>query len=262
MKNVKTSMIASAIALSLGTGNVLADSWTILQDATIATATTLTQQTTTTGDSVQAINNINLNTTDGEVLGGSSQLVTITAGGVTLSQDSTTNDAHQAVNRISANTVGDTSNAITQDVSVTAGNFDLDQNGELNSQAVNEAIATTTLNKLEQTVTASSSTLDMDQKDTTNAKNIQAGNLIDVSSGASLSTTSDHVKQTIGIDTLTMLQTETGQSLQAGNALITANSGSATGTIKQSLTIGTVGITQTTANGSIQSGNYVGVTPW
>jgi hypothetical protein len=261
MRNVKTTMIASAIALSLGTANVLADSWTIVQEATISTATTLSQ-VGATDSSLQGINNINLNTTDGTVLGGSSQTVTISAGGATLSQDNATVDSNQAVNRISAYDVGDTTTAITQDVDVTAGNFVLGQNGEGNTQAINEAIAQNQLNKLEQDITASSSTLDMDQEDTTNERNIQAGNLIDVSSGASLSTTLDDVKQTINISTLNMDQTSTGESLQAGNALITADSGSATGTIKQSLTIGTLGITQTTTDGSIESGNYVGVTPW
>jgi hypothetical protein len=255
MRNVRTSVIASAIALSLGTTNVLADSWTIIQEATLSNPTTLTQ-TSTTDAGMQAINNINLNTTDGIVEDGSSQKVTTTTHNLTLTQDDNTKNSHQAINRVSAKGIGDgTGTAFNQEI-ITTGTVKLGQNGVGNDnfQAGNYAIGKE-INGLTQKYTgASTLTLEQGVSGSIGTGNIQAGNLID-GRNATLTGT---VTQDISISAIDMDQNGTGANIQAGNALITA-SGATGGAIRQTLTAAaTFDMDQTTANGSIQSGNYVG----
>ena len=265
MKHIKTTMIASAIALSLGTGNVLADSWTIIQEATLNTnPTTLTQNKDTSGttNSVQAINNINLQNDNGDIIAGSTQTLNTTKN-ITFDQDDAGSNNIQAVNNAVTKTVTD----LTQTLNSTAiQTIKFEQGvdsatGTGNVQAVNRVKATT-VTKLNQSITGSSNiTLDFDQANSAD-QDIQAGNLIDASTAGDSLATTDDVKQTIDVLDSDMKQEDTKASIQAGNALITAKTGVATGKITQKFTTGTLTMLQSGANGSVQSGNYVGVQLW
>jgi hypothetical protein len=255
MKHVKTTMIASAIALACGAGNVLADSWTIVQEATLSNATTLTQTTTTDGG-IQAINNINLNMSDGTVKDDSSQTVTTSTNNLTLTQDDGTKNSRQAINRVSAYQIGDgTGTAFSQEI-VTTGTIKLGQNGVGNDnfQAGNYAVAKEITGLTQKFTGASTLTLEQGVTASIGTGNVQAGNLIDGSNA----TLTGIVTQDINVSAIDMDQNGTGANVQAGNALITA-SGATDGAITQTLTAAaTFDMDQTTANGSIQSGNYVG----
>lgn len=296
-------MIASAIALSLGAGNVLADSWTIIQEATLHAGPATLKQINGTTYSTQAINSINLNKSNGKALSGSSQKV-ITSRNVKLRQRGSTAYSNQAINRISADQVGDNTGEFTQSLIVNANKtirLDQDGAGNNNIQAVHDAdanrvkdlsqninlsgastihfeqgftsatgtknvqagsrVKATTVTKLRQAITGSNTTLDFDQANSA-TKDIQAGNVIDArESGASLSTADGNVTQKINVNTVDMLQEDTGKSIQAGNALITA-SGATGGKIKQTFKVGTLTMVQDNANGSHQAGNYVGDKIW
>jgi len=265
MKNVKTTMIASAIALSCGAGNVLADSWTILQTTNLngSTTHTLTQNANSTAsgttNSVQAINNINLNTTDGVINTGSTQTVNM-ADNLTFDQDSAGNNNIQAGNNAVTLTVTGLTQSLAANATSTTIKFEqgvTSATGTGNVQAINRVKATT-VTSLSQSLTGSALTLDFDQANGAD-ENIQAGNLIDASTvGDSLSTTAGNVTQTITVLNANMTQDSTAQSLQASNALITA-SGSGVGHITQTFTVDSLGMTQSGADGSVESGNYVGV---
>jgi hypothetical protein len=261
MKHVKTTMIASAIALSLGTANVLADSWTITQEFTLSnTATQSIIQNGGTTNSVQAINNINLDGSGRTVNDSSSQTLTIDTD-ITLDQDAAGNNNIQAINNALVNTVNGLTQTLQPDTA--AQTVKLEQGfsgttGTGNDQAVNR-VKGTTITKLNQSITGTI-TLDLDQANGVE-NNVQAGNLIDASTtGTTVNSagTANLVIQDINIDTLDMLQDGSDYSIQAGNALITASVATG-GTIKQTITDDTLAMTQQGgADGSIQSGNYVG----
>jgi hypothetical protein len=268
MKHVKTTMIASAIALSLGTANVLADSWTILQTGNLNTnATTLTQNvngsTGATG-SVQAINNINLGN-NGVIDAGSTQDLN-TSQNITFDQDSAGADNIQAVNNAVAPDVTGLTQTLTSGATQTI-TFEqgVDATSDTgNVQAVNRVKATT-VTALSQSITGTgNTTLDFDQAPNGADQNIQAGNLIDVSTdGDTISTTDGDVSQTVNVLESNMEQNLTTTSLQANNALITPTTSSGGGgSITQTFTNGTLAMTQTGTNGSVQSGNYVGKKLW
>jgi len=267
MKNVKTTMIASAIALSCGAGNVLADSWIIVQEANLNTnATTLTQNangSTGAASSVQAINNINLGS-DGVIDTGSTQTLN-TSQAITFDQDNAGADNIQAVNNAVTPTVTDLTQTLTSSAAQTI-KFEQGIDGAIgtgNVQAVNRVKATT-VTKLSQTISGSANTtLDFDQGSLTATNAIQAGNLIDASTAGD--TVSDaNVSQTVDVLASNMEQNLTTASLQANNALITPTTGGTAGGggITQTFTNGTLTMLQSGTNGSYQSGNYVGVTPW
>jgi hypothetical protein len=102
MKHVKTTMIASAISLS--SGNVLADSWTIVQDAlTLDAATvqtinisTLNMDQNRTKASIQAGNAL-ITTASGAGEGHITQILTV--GTLKMTQTGTTG-SHQAANYV------------------------------------------------------------------------------------------------------------------------------------------------------------------
>ncbi len=255
MKHVKTTMIASAIALACGAGNVLADSWTIVQEATLSDPTTLTQ-TATTDAGIQAINNINLNMTSGIAKDGSSQKVTTAANNLTLTQDDSTKNSKQAINRVSAYQIGEgTGTTFTQDIATT-GTIKLGQNGAGNDnfQAGNYAVGKEITGLTQKFTGASTLTLEQGVTASIGTGNVQAGNLID-GRNATLTGT---VTQDINVSAIDMDQKGTGANIQAGNALITA-AGATGGAITQTLTAAsTFDMDQSAVNGSIQSGNYVG----
>lgn len=260
------SLLTTSLFLALASSNALADSWTVTQGTTVGTDTTITQ-TSSSGGSVQTINGINLNGSNGTINDTSTQNVNLGSRNITLDQKSGTTNSSQAVNRASAHTI----NGLTQDVTITGGPkaITMNQNDSVsssNSQAVNEAISSTEtgaiINKLTQKIDGASS-ISLQMVQSGSSTNIQAGNLI---RSSALSTTADAVTQTTNVGGTKLQQDTTTNSIQASNALIMLGGSSAAGgKIKQTFSgtfFDALGYTfkQTGVNNSIQALNYAGVT--
>lgn len=228
----------------------LADSWTVTQEFTAGNDTTVTQSNSS-GDSVQAVNSINLSSSGSTVQATSSQTATLDSHNITLKQDLATTGASQAINRMLAEIVGESAGAATQTVT-SSGTIELNQTdaGNSNIQAVN-LVKATTVNKLKQSIDATNATMNLIQNGN-DSNNIQAGNLLEADS---LSNSSGEVLQEISLNVASFSQTNGTNNLQAGNALITGATG---GAIKQTFTANEITMTQSGVNGSIQSVNYVG----
>ena len=246
-----TSLCLSSVAL--------ADSWQIMQEVDVSNVggdSTLRQTNSTDSNSVQSLNNINLDTVDSVINTGSNQTVKLGANTLSLIQDAGTTQSQQMVNRAVAKTVTD----LTQMVEASAGNMQLLQNGAAginNTQAIN-AVETSNINRLRQKIVAPNTTLKATQDNV--EKNVQSGNLITV--GRSLSP--NGVEQNIAVKEVVFSQVATTQTLQAGNALLMGDGSTVTGgAVTQNFTVsgGALSFQQNHAGGSYQSANYAGIDP-
>ena len=213
-----------------------ADSWVVTQTVNVTNAITMNQ--TSTSDSKQAMNAVNLGN---NTLENSSQEVT-TGNGVTLNQtgDSIQN-SKQAMNMIlSTGTVRNT----TQTVNMSSKDLTLKQSGSNNHQAANMINATTIEGSSSQTVNGINNlTLE-----TSGSGNIQAVNM---ASATSMGGLSQSVSRS-GTATFT-LNSCTG-CIQAMNYINTDN---ITGNMNQSFNGGDIILTGNTGTntGSVQAGN-------
>ena len=259
MKIIKFSL-AVAISTAILSTSAMADSWKVTQDVDVSAVganTTLTQTNTAaagTSGSVQSLNNINLDTTDGIIDTGSTQTVKAGANTLNLIQAASTDTSKQAANRAVAKTVTD----LTQDVQMTAGTIKLDQNAATlatNTQAVNE-VNGEVITKLEQKITSTGTTLDMNQEGAS-TQNTQVGNLLSVG----VSTATSGVNQTITVKDVTMDQKSTTSAFQSGNAMLIGDGSAVSGgSLNQKYTTAsTLAMTQDGTTSSYQSANYAGV---
>jgi hypothetical protein len=253
--------LITALSLALGSSYAFADSWTVTQNTTASNGVGVVLQTGTSGGAVQAVNSVNLNSTDGTVNDTSTQTFNNGDNPPTLRQNSGTTASSQAFNRVYAHTI----NGVVQNVVLGGLNtLKLDQTsaiGSNNTQAVNETstptINTAKINKLTQKVDDSSNIMLL-LAQSGGTGNIQAANLIQ---SGNLSTTADAVTQLINVNTANILQANTTKSIQAGNALIMLADATG-GALKQTFTANSTGVTrfeQATATNSIQALNYAGV---
>jgi len=257
MKQLKKTVVIIMANLCLSSV-VLADSWQIMQEVDVSNVgadTTLRQTNSSDNNSVQTLNNINLNTSYSTINTGSNQTVKLGGNTLTLTQDAGTSKSKQAVNRAVAKTVTD----LTQVLEASAGDIRLNQTGSAgndNTQAINEVNADS-INRLRQKIVAPNGSLVSNQNNV--EKNIQASNLITV--GRSLS--ANGVEQKILIKEATFNQQSSSQTFQAGNALLMGDgSGVTGGGITQNFTVngGALNLNQNQASGAYQSVNYSGVT--
>ena len=282
MKNLKLSF---AVAIALSSGSVMADSWGITQQTTPSSATTMTQNGSTSDGSIQAMNVINGATSTGAFIS-ATQTGTLGANALILDQAGTTTASTQAVNYLKTNDVGVSSKGSSQLYNGSAA-ITLNQNAAAlknnNLQAVNVLEATTITNAA-QNIGASATTIQMNQS--TSGANIQAINnsraTTDIKrliQGASVATDFDLnqagtgaqiqalnravggsnalgiVSQVVEAPSTNATQLGTGVSTQALNT----TTGAGANNVKQSA-IGTLTMVQGGAaavgNGSIQAGNH------
>lgn len=269
--------VASVTQNYLNAGNVAA----LLQNGSITS-------------SQQALNAIEM-TGGADVLTAATQTISLdpAANGLDMGQGETTanTDSYQAGNLlISANSIATADQSVTADIA-------MDQaKGTGNVQAANLASGKNVTTKLTQTVAGTSDVLN--QGATGAATNTQAGNYLDVAASGTVAlveqnygatsaildqdeitsgvqglnvidasaagVTITSADQNLTVPSLTMRQGQdatTTDSLQAGNAVITA-AGTTGGAANQDVTATTLlSMTQTNSNGSIQAANYVGYMP-
>jgi len=240
-----------------------ADSWTITQSTSATSSSTTILQEGSSAGAVQAVNSINLNGLNSTVNDGSSQQFNGGENNLTLRQHNGTTSSIQAINRVYAHTI----NGLTQGARLVGGpqnlTFDQASNiGNSNTQSLNDATTsvTGTINKLAQSV-LDTATVTMQMTQSAGTQNVQAGNLIKT---GELSSTSGDVSQTVRIGIVKQVQSNTSQSIQSGNALVTLGGSTATGgTLTQSFegsSFGFLGFTftQTSVSNSVQARNYAG----
>lgn len=257
MKTINLFLSASLFLIS---GNSMADSWTITQSVTVDTSTEVFQKETSSG-SVQAFNSINLDGTNGVVKTGSTQNLNIQDNNLKLEQSDGTAASSQAVNRVYANTINDIQQSVTTSGTI-SNTITLEQGttiGDENYQSINSAVTSDAgqVDALTQNVSTSGHIIVYRQKAGTS--NIQAGNLI---KSGNLSTTSGAVSQSHSAGYASFYQSDTSNSIQAGNALIMI-SGQGGGTLAQEFTSTVhsapfISYAQSSTNGSVQSMNYAG----
>lgn len=251
MKMLKKLSLAASITAALTVSSTaIADSWKIIQGVTPGANTIMSQTATTTNASIQTLNNINLDSSAGNVNTGSTQTVTLGGNSLTLTQDASTTGSTQAANWAAADKITD----LAQDIAATAGTIQLNQNatvGNSNIQAIN-GVKADTIVALTQDITVTGTDLDMNQEGA--QKNTQTGNLI-----SAIEAVPSGVTQTVSVKQADLEQKTTTSAFQAGNALLTATGG-AGGEISQAFTTAdTLGIIQNATDGSYQSANYAGV---
>jgi len=255
MKNFHKIVATTLSTLCLSSA-VFADSWQIIQDVDVSNVsgdTTLRQTNSTDNNSVQSLNTINLDQTDGTINTGSNQTAKTGSNTLSLIQDNGTSQSKQSVNTATAKTIND----LIQVLEASGGAIQLNQSdtGSANTQAIN-AVKADKIIQLKQKIIASTSVLKSNQDNVESST--QASNLITVS--GSLSTSG--VEQSIEVKSAGFTQNSSNQTLQAGNALLIGNGSMATGggiTQKFSTSGGELNLIQNQAAGSHQSANYTGI---
>lgn len=239
------TLIATAVGMAVFSGTALADSWTLVQDVTINTATTITQNGSTRA--LQAVNAINDVGAGAVLTGDSSQDVTYGGtAGMAIQQGVTTanNNSVQALNYANAELIDNKgSTPFGQTVSATgaATGMTMTQGASGmgvaadNSQAMNYAkggSATATaggIAGISQGVTTNSITMNQIHEGTSSSDNTQAVNaVITVNNG-----TVSNATQTISSD-MAMTQTVQDENTQAGNYI---NSAKALSSSRQTMTV-------------------------
>ncbi len=253
------SLLTASLFLALASSNALADSWTVTQGTTATGGTTELKQTSSSSASTQAINSINLNSTNGTVSGTSSQSFNAGDNDLTLQQDLSTASSNQATNRTFANAI----DKLTQNIIITPSTSkavslkQLASIGNGNTQSINEASISTNndsvITELSQALSATG--IDIKQTQLGGTQNTQAINLI---KAGKTSATANNITQTVNIRRAELLQFNSTQNTQVGNGLITLNG--LGGGIKQTFTTtSTIDLfKQMGTTSSVQALNYVG----
>lgn len=276
--------LSLAITAALMSNTVFADSWDLTQTTILETDTELTQTGTTSNGSVQSLNAINMGDTSviESLTNQTSEMDALT---LKLTQSGSTEASTQTANYAKAASIGDASGTVTQE-HIGVGNITLNQttSGTANTQAVNAAEATTTIANLTQEVNTTE-TVTLEQS-ATGANNIQAVNAasgavinlsqevsptvaLDMNQAGESSTQAANLLDAAGKDvevmqqdiidtpTITLDQTGSGTSVQAGNMVSAANIDD----MQQSIDGDSIDLTQGGAaavgDSSVQAGNYL-----
>lgn len=263
--------------------------------STANTASTITLNQDTSAANTQAVNNVTASTDltkatqvavatgnfslnqDGS--GAQTQAVNRAVGGTnaigTLSQTATGGSSATTMNQLGTGVSTQALNMATgEGVSATStqtatGSLTMIQGatgaavGNGSVQAVNylKSIDAGVVASATQSLGSGADTISLTQHDSSTGT-IQAGNLIDMTSGNASAALTAGIQNITTTDALTLAQNNTGSSLQAGNGVLTNNTGANTGgTITQGVTAGSLAMTQTSGSSSIQAANYVGITP-
>jgi hypothetical protein len=282
---MKPLTLSIAILAALGSTTANAESWLVTQQVTLGSATTMTQNGTTSAGSVQAMNAFNAPSAAGQL----NATTTLGTNTLILNQEGSTTSSTQAVNYSKSKTYGsdmgapkkilsstaavtlnqtasgtnntqtiNDSNATTlygegQEIASTVTTVKMNQETTgANTQTINNAVATTKIDTLSQTAEVTSS-FDLNQAGA--GSQTQAVNRI-----MGGTTASDYLTQTVtgGSAATTMDQTSTGVSTQALNmsssiGISNKATQSSTGALK--MTQGASGAA--VGNGSVQAGNYL-----
>lgn len=258
MKNFsKTLVIAGCTAFSFHSISVQAADWTIMQSATITSATPELKQgdVASVTNSTQSVNGIALEATVDNVTQGSQEATITGSTSFKLTQGGIVTGAKQAINHIRANAVGSSGNTVTQMVTGTSTTTTLEQKtdgagaGDSNIQAMNVAEADGAINSLAQGMTESGSLgliqSDVPTNENTQSMNHASGNVLGIDA-------SDNLEQIISITGLTtMTQSGDGsENVQAVNLAVGTGSASHVDNMEQSYTAtGGVQATQNTDTG-------------
>lgn len=235
MSKKKIYVIAGLLGLvTIGS----ADSWTLLQSTSVEDAALVQSG----NKANQAVNAINLSNT-ASTLNNAEQTTSHNGKSVTLTQESGASNSKQGLNLINADKIESAKQTISD-----AGNVTLRQSSSNNKQAANIADANQIENLSQSLKLINGGDLNLLQNGTSNG--LQAGNLANTNSITS------GVNQTLVADEVVFSQSDSSNSIQAGN-MVTQSGGVIAGSVTQSFSANKVTISSENNENATQTANYV-----